>query len=331
MSTTTYKANNAKTQLQVERTFDAPLALVWKAWTTPALLDQWWAPKPWKARTKHMDFTEGGDWLYCMEGPGGEQHWSRAVYSEIVPETLYVGTDCFCDETGALLKDMPQMHWHVSFQSMGEQTRVEVNINFERPEDLEAIIKMGFREGFSSAHENLDSLLLEIGTNGDAPSNKTEFIFEKGRQDYFVTREFDAPPALVFRAFTEPQLLEAWFMPKPANARVEKMDCRTGGSYCISTTGQEGKTYRFEGVYHEVLPGELLVKTMEFKGLPQKVDAVLEFTRFEKSGEGRTKVRIQAVCPSEEYRDNMVGAQMEPTFNENFRQLDNVLESIRNT
>ena len=113
MSTTTYKANKAQDQLQVARTFDAPLPLVWKAWTTPALLDQWWAPKPWKAHTKRMDFKEGGEWLYSMTGPEGEVHWSKAAYTEIVPENRFASTDCFCDAEGEPQHIMPASRWLV--------------------------------------------------------------------------------------------------------------------------------------------------------------------------------------------------------------------------
>ena len=65
---TTISKDAANKKLIVVREFDAPLEEVWKAWTEKDLLDQWWAPKPWKAKTKTMDFREGGIWLYSMVG-----------------------------------------------------------------------------------------------------------------------------------------------------------------------------------------------------------------------------------------------------------------------
>ncbi|MFD2144274.1 SRPBCC domain-containing protein [Mucilaginibacter antarcticus] len=59
----------ANKKLNVTRTFNAPIDQVWKAWTDDTLLDKWWAPRPWKAETKSMNFTEGGTWLYSMVGP----------------------------------------------------------------------------------------------------------------------------------------------------------------------------------------------------------------------------------------------------------------------
>ena len=64
-------------KLRIVRAFDAPVADVWRAWTESDLLNSWWAPKPWKAKTKTMNFREGGFWLYCMEGPDGTQHWAH--------------------------------------------------------------------------------------------------------------------------------------------------------------------------------------------------------------------------------------------------------------
>ncbi|MHB1279027.1 MAG: SRPBCC family protein, partial [Bacteroidia bacterium] len=71
-------------KIRVERSFNAPLDLVWAAWTEPEILDQWWAPKPWRAETKSMDFRVGGRWLYCMAGPEGERHWCLFDYKTII-------------------------------------------------------------------------------------------------------------------------------------------------------------------------------------------------------------------------------------------------------
>ena len=64
--------------VSITKEFAFELSLVWDAYTKPELLDQWWAPKPWKTRTKTMEFKAGGFWLYAMVGPEGEEHWCRA-------------------------------------------------------------------------------------------------------------------------------------------------------------------------------------------------------------------------------------------------------------
>jgi uncharacterized protein YndB with AHSA1/START domain len=156
---TTITKDAANKKLIVVREFDAPLEVVWKAWTDKDILDQWWAPKPWKAKTKSMNFREGGTWLYSMAGPDGTESHCRADFETIVENESYTGTDAFCDENGNITPDPPGMHWDCKFSSTGTGTKVEVEITFATGADMEKIIEMGFKEGFTAAHSNLDELL----------------------------------------------------------------------------------------------------------------------------------------------------------------------------
>ena len=156
---TVFTKDQANKKIKVVREFDAPLTQVWKAWTESELLDQWWAPKPWKANTQSMDFREGGKWLYYMEGPDGARHYCRADYDAIAPNKSYKGQDAFCDENGNINTEFPRMQWYVVFNSAGNATKVEVEITFATEADMETIIEMGFKEGFAAAHGNLDELL----------------------------------------------------------------------------------------------------------------------------------------------------------------------------
>ena len=156
---TVYTKDVANNKMSVVREFDAPLEKVWKAWTESKFLDQWWAPKPWKAVTQSMDFREGGTWLYYMQGPEGERHYCRNDYNTIVPNKVFTGIDAFCDENGNINKDFPVMDWKTQFTAIGDRTRVEIELTFASEEDMKKIIDMGYREGFTAAHGNLDELL----------------------------------------------------------------------------------------------------------------------------------------------------------------------------
>jgi|SRR3954462_11135947 uncharacterized protein YndB with AHSA1/START domain len=154
-----FSVDKEKKKIIVKREFAAPVKNVWDAWTQAELLDQWWAPNPWKAKTKKQEFKEGGTWLYAMEGPGGEQHWSRADYTSIKPMKSYSGRDAFCDSDGNINTAMPRSNWDVEFNEKGDATFVTIEITHDKLEDLEAILKMGFKEGFTAGMENLDALL----------------------------------------------------------------------------------------------------------------------------------------------------------------------------
>ena len=156
---TIFTKDLANKKIGVTREFDAPVEKVWKAWTESELLDQWWAPKPWKANTLSMDFRNGGTWLYYMEGPDGSRHYCRADYKAIIANKSYEGLDAFCDEKGNINTEFPRMNWEVEFSKSNNGTKVYVEITFASVEDLEKIIEMGFKEGFAAAHTNLDELL----------------------------------------------------------------------------------------------------------------------------------------------------------------------------
>ena len=157
---TVYTEDKQNKKVKVVREFDAPVDKVWKAWTDSKILDKWWAPKPWKAGTKSMDFREGGTWLYYMEGPEGERHHCRADYKKIVPGKSFEVQDAFTDENGNVNNEFPTMNWNISFNRTNDDTtKVQCDLAFKSEEDLDTIVKMGFKEGFEAAHRNLDELL----------------------------------------------------------------------------------------------------------------------------------------------------------------------------
>jgi len=146
-------------KLNVTRAFNAPVEKVWRAWTEAGQLDKWWAPKPWRAITKNMNFTPGGFWLYCMAGPNGEKAWCRVDFHTIEEGQSFTATASFCDEDGNIDASFPPMHWDNRFRSTATGAEVEVSVSFDSDEDLEKIVAMGFKEGFTMALGNLDELL----------------------------------------------------------------------------------------------------------------------------------------------------------------------------
>lgn len=154
-----FRVDREARAIVIEREFAAPRSRVWAAWTESRWLDQWWAPRPWQARTKTMDFREGGHWLYAMVGPEGEEHWGRADYASIDPQEAFRATDAFCDSSGNIQPEMPRSYWRVTFREEDQHTQVEMQIRYDDLADLEAILQMGFREGMTAALEQLDELL----------------------------------------------------------------------------------------------------------------------------------------------------------------------------
>lgn len=160
MSKTIFKSEENK--LTVTRTFDANLSLVWSAWTEPELLDQWWAPKPWKSQTSYMNFVENGHRIYAMVGPEGERHLARTDYKLINAKDSFSGEDSFCEPDGSINSAMPVAKFKAEFVSNSNATVVILNSEYQSKEHLEQTLTMGMKEGLSMAFENLDEYLKSI-------------------------------------------------------------------------------------------------------------------------------------------------------------------------
>src|SRR3954453_13897759 len=123
-----------------------------------------------------------------------------------------------------------------------------------------------------------------------------------------ITREFDAPPEKVFRAHTDPELFARWSGPRSLSTRIDGWDCRTGGSYrFVQNRGDD--EFAFRGTFHEIRPGELIVQTFTYEGMPDGV--VLEKLYFEAVGDGRTRLMSTGLVDSFEARDAVLASGME--------------------
>jgi len=149
----------ASKKINVVKDLDADIKKVWAAYTDRKTLDRWWAPKPWRAETKELDFKEGGHWLYAMVGPNGEHQWAKMDFEQIREPYQFTAIDSFTDEKGTRDKNMPSMHWSNSFEKKGDGTRLTVEIIFDKEEDMKKILDTGFEQGFQMGLENLDELL----------------------------------------------------------------------------------------------------------------------------------------------------------------------------
>ncbi|MBV6425422.1 MAG: hypothetical protein NAOJABEB_03240 [Steroidobacteraceae bacterium] len=146
----------------VSREFAAPVALVWRAYSESALLDQWWGPSPWRAETRHMDFSVGGHWLYAMVGPQQERHWGRMNYLAIDLHRRIDIEDVFCDDQGRADPDLPTSRGHMTFVATSTGTRVDFEMRYQTEAELQKIIEMGFEQGITVCLEQLATLLARV-------------------------------------------------------------------------------------------------------------------------------------------------------------------------
>ncbi|HLX91540.1 MAG TPA: SRPBCC domain-containing protein [Puia sp.] len=143
----------------VNREFAADLPLVWDAFTKKEILDQWWAPKPWKSKTKFMDFKVGGRRFYAMVGPEGQEHWSVQEFTSISPTTNFKVHSSFADKDENINTEWPSSDWDLTFSEQNGTTTVSITIKHQALADLEKLIEMGFKEGFTMTLNYLETLL----------------------------------------------------------------------------------------------------------------------------------------------------------------------------
>jgi len=159
--------------------------------------------------------------------------------------------------------------------------------------------------------------------------NETKVVAEAGKQELLITREFDAPRELVFRTFTEVELIKQWLGPCDMTMEVETMESYTGGSWRFIHTDPRGNEYGFHGVMHEVLKPARLIRTFEFEGLPETGHVSLEIATFDELPDNRTKLTIQCIFRSVVDRDGMVASGMERGLNDSHENLDKLLAKLQ--
>ena len=154
-----------------------------------------------------------------------------------------------------------------------------------------------------------------------------------------MARDFDAPPATVFRAWADPAIVVRWLGPVDVTMETERWDCTTGGAYrYVHRRGDD--EFWFRGCFHDVRPGELIVQTFTWEGMPDAVAletvrfedlglpsgrAIFYRVRFEDRGDGRTRVRTSSLTDSFEGRDAFVASGMESGVRDSFAKLDELL------
>jgi uncharacterized protein YndB with AHSA1/START domain len=138
-----------------------------------------------------------------------------------------------------------------------------------------------------------------------------------------ITREFDAPPAAVFRAHVDPELVVAWLGPRRLTMTVQRWDCRTGGGYAYTHVGEDGTEHHFYGSFHEVRPDERIVQTFTY--VPVADQVALETVTFTELPGGRCRLEGFSLCDSFEARDAMLASGMEEGVVQSHERLDEVL------
>ena len=146
--------------LILTRIIDAPREKVFRAWTEPSLLKQWFAPAPFTTPTVETDVRPGGTSLIVMKGPDGKEFPNRGVYLEVVKDERLVFTDAFTKAWDP--SDKPFMTVVLTFEDLGGKTQYTARVRHWSVADRETHEKMGFHQGWPMCAEQLAALVLTL-------------------------------------------------------------------------------------------------------------------------------------------------------------------------
>jgi uncharacterized protein YndB with AHSA1/START domain len=151
---------------------------------------------------------------------------------------------------------------------------------------------------------------------------KTKVNAEEGKQEIFITREFDLPLDLLFKAHVEPEIVEQWM-----GTKVLKLEAKKHGGWQYETTDPKGNKYGFTGVFHEFIPEEKITRTFEMENPP--FGAQLEFLEFEKLTDDTSKLTMHIIYRSVERRDQMVKMGFAPGINMAHNRLESIVSKLK--
>jgi len=151
---------------------------------------------------------------------------------------------------------------------------------------------------------------------------KTKIIAEDGKQELLITREFDLPVELLFKAYVEPDIVEQWM-----GTKVLKLESKKHGSYQFETTDPQGNKYGFNGVIHEFSPNQRIIRTFEFENTPFGVQ--LEFLEFEKLTDDTSKLNMHIVFRSVALRDQMLQLPFAQGINMAHNRLQDIVSKFK--
>jgi uncharacterized protein YndB with AHSA1/START domain len=281
----------ARADIVVERVFDAPIDLVFDAWTMPEHLLAWWAPKGCSTPGCTVDLRPGGTFHFCIRTPDGNDIWALGRYREIVRPRRIVYVDSFADAAGNKVE--PSYYG----MSIGHPSETLVTVTFS---DLGGRTRVVLRHALPAVFPERTGA--EQGW-GEMVDRLAEHLAAAGRS-LVASRLFDAPRQLVFKAWTDPERISRWWGPRGFATTTEKMEVKPGGLWLHVMHGPDGRDYPNRIVYDRVVEPELIVYSHDAgePGGPDEFQATVMFTP-----EGtKTRLTMRMVFRSRADRDRVV-------------------------
>jgi len=244
-----------------------PVERLWAAFADPRQLERFWGPPGYPTTFADYDLRPGGSARYWMTSPEGEKYYAKWDFSVVDASRTIELLDSFTDEHGALDSAMPATPTTLTFESTADGSRFTVLTRSASTADLETLVAMGMVEGYSQAMSQLDVVLADLREYALGKGTVTTIVDDTHVR---ITRAFEAPRALIWRAHTEPELMKRWLLgPDGWVMTVCELDPTPGAAYRYAWAPEEGhggEAFGFEGETLVVDPERRLVSTERMSG-----------------------------------------------------------------
>jgi uncharacterized protein YndB with AHSA1/START domain len=274
-------AKNKSNEIRITRIYDAPVELVWDAWTDPEQVAQWWGPRGFTLTTHSKDLRPGGHWHYTMHGPDGTDYPNKTVYFEVEEHAKLVYDHGGSDDRPPLFRVT------VLFADIGGKTKMDMTMTLPTPEAAEETRKFIKQAGGDSTWDRLAEYLEKESS---------------GKERFVINRSFDAPLELMFEVWTNPDHFAKWLAPAGFEMQFIRADIKTGGSnFYLMTNNKDVKMYgRVE--YLDIRRPDRLVYTQQFCDEKENIsrhpmsptwpETMLTTVEFAEEGPDRTRVTV---------------------------------------
>jgi uncharacterized protein YndB with AHSA1/START domain len=268
---------NLPNEIYITRTYDAPVKMVWDAWTDPKQVAQWWGPRGFTITTHNTDIKTGGTWSYIMHGPDGVDYPNKTKFLEVEKYSRMVYDHGGNDDRP------PVFRVTVNFSESGGKTKMEMSMALPTAEAANDAKKFIKKAGGDTTWDRLAEYL--------SPTDK-----------FVINRSFDAPIDVMFDMWTDPKHFSQWLAPTGFTMKFLRADIKPGGSsfYCMSGEG-DMKMYG-KASYREITSPNRIVYTQVFCDENEKItrhpmaptwpETMLTTVTLTSEGANRTRVTV---------------------------------------
>jgi uncharacterized protein YndB with AHSA1/START domain len=292
----------AARELVLTRVFDAPRRLVFKAWTDAPRVARWWGPRGFTNPVCEVDARPAGAIRIDMRGPDGTVYPMTGVIKEIVEPERLVFTSAALDAEG---HPMFEVLTTVTLAERGGETTLTLHARVIRETAGADRYLDGMEAGWTQSLDRLGEYVQSTRDNGGS-SARDGGAASAADREIVISREFDAPRELVWKAWTDPEHVVRWWGPKGFTTTIETMDVRPGGVWKHVMHGPDGADYPNKSVFTEVVKPERIAYS---HGGGRKGGPGVRFEAtwtFEAVDDGRTRLTIRQVFASAADRDRII-------------------------